>query len=109
MMSLSGLLIFMLVGFSAFALWWSLNSLKQLAFSQAARRCRESNVQILDSTISLKRLWWRRNDRGRIALWTLHEFEFSSTGARRYRGTVVMLGKRTELIDLEPHRITADE
>ncbi len=107
--SLNGLLIFTVLGFSAFSLWWSLNTLKQLAFTHATRRCKESGVQILDSSISLKRLWLRRNSRGRFSLWTQHEFEFSSTGARRYRGTVVMLGKRIDSIDLEPHQISHED
>ncbi len=86
MVELSGMLIFMIVFFTAYGSWWRLNKLKQIALFGAARRCKESGVQLLDSTISLKRLWFRRDDSMKLRIWASYEFEFASLGRHRYPG-----------------------
>ena len=105
MVTLSGMLAFMVVFFSVYGSWWRLNKLKQIALYGAAQRCQESGVQLLDGTISLKRLWFRRNDAMKLSIWAAYEFEFASLGRHRYRGCIVLLGEKILSIEMEPHVI----
>jgi len=71
----------------------------------AHKRCDEKQVQLLDETIYLRRLWFKRNDQGKLSLWRSFYFEFTVTGGDRYFGRVVMLGSRITRVELDPHRL----
>lgn len=78
---------------------------RDIAFAAAQRHCKEMDVQMLDQSVYLRRLWVKRNARGALTLWRAFYFEFTSTGEDRYLGRVVMLGRRVEAVQLEPHRV----
>lgn|SRR5690606_21948122 len=78
---------------------------KDIAFAAAQRHCREMDVQMLDQSVYLRRLWFKRNARGHLSLWRAFYFEFTATGADRYSGRVILLGRRVEAVQLEPHRV----
>ena len=78
---------------------------KDLAFRAAERHCREMDVQMLDQSVYLRKLWLKRNSRGALCLWRAFYFEFTSTGEDRYSGRVVMLSRRIEGVQLDPHRV----
>lgn len=102
--SLTDLLIALLL-LSALALWWSGQGARQLALGATRRYCDRMDVQLLDETVALRGVWLKRDDRGNVRVWRSYNFEFSSTGNERYSGRVVMLGRRIELIQLDPHRL----
>jgi hypothetical protein len=54
----------------------------------------------------LRRIWFRRDERGQLKSWRLYEFEFASTVNERYKGRAVTLGNRVMDITLEPYRET---
>lgn len=85
--------------------WWRALQTKDLAFAAAVRHCREMDVQMLDQSVYLRRLWFKRNSSGALSLWRAFYFEFTSTGEDRYSGRVIMLGRRIEAIQLDPHRV----
>jgi|SRR5690606_21992318 len=79
---------------------------KEQAFAAAQRHCQTMQVQLLDQSVYLRRLWFKRNERGHLLLWRAFYFEFTAVGDDRYLGRVVMLGNRVSEVQLEPHRVS---
>lgn len=79
---------------------------KEQALRAAERHCEVMQVQLLDQTVYLRRLWLRRNQHGQLCLWRAFYFEFTMMGEDRYVGRVIMLGKRVNEVQLEPHRVS---
>ena len=100
-MSFSFLLGFLLV--TGIGLWFWRDSLgaREQAHAASTRACRLSNVQLLDDTVALERLWWRRDRDGRLKLERLYVFEFTDTGQRRQVGSVLLVGWRVEVLHME--------
>ncbi len=90
--------------------FWS-NSLKarELAFLVAKRHCQQMNVQLLDEYVALNGLWLKKDGAGKTRAWRSYLFEFSSTGNERYNGKVILLGRKTLSIQLDPHIIEDDD
>ncbi|WP_341936668.1 DUF3301 domain-containing protein [Marinimicrobium sp. C2-29] len=84
---------------------WRAFQAKDLAFAAARRHCDEMEVQMLDQSVYLRRLWIKRDSRGRPGLWRAFYFEFTVTGGDRYFGRVLMLGRHIQGVELEPHRL----
>ncbi len=90
-------------GFIA-ALWYKNLAYKDLAYKSALQFCREADVQLLDQTIVLRAIrpvklsqqWFLRRH---------YQFEFTSTGADRYKGNITLLGKSVADIQLAAHRL----
>ncbi len=72
--------------------WWDSLKVREQAIKLALHACQDAQVQLLDHTVALKKIWLGRNRRGRVALLRFYEFEFSSTGTERRKGRVVVLG-----------------
>lgn len=96
--TLIGILIVMGAG-----LWFWRDSLgaREQARAASAHACRQSNLQLLDDTVALERLWMRRDRDGRLKLERLYLFEFTDTGQRRQVGSVLLVGWRVEVLHLE--------
>ncbi len=86
--------------------WWSAQRIKETAFRAANKACKEVELQLLDQSISLRALWLKRDEDGQIKIWRRYVFEFSSTGADRYSGRVIMLGRKITNVELPPHRLS---
>lgn len=84
--------------------WWRGHAVRELALTATRNHCRRFEVQLLDETVVLRRMRPVRSGSG-LRLRRIFEFEFTSTGDERYRGWTVMLGRRLESIDLQPHRL----
>ncbi|MGU9957791.1 MAG: DUF3301 domain-containing protein [Arenicellales bacterium WSBS_2016_MAG_OTU3] len=90
---------------AAAVIWWKMKGVKDKAVVVCKDYCKKIDVQMLDESVVLRALWYKRNDYGKLKLWRKYAFEFSSTGEQRYRGMLVMLGGVVELIEVEPHRL----
>lgn len=84
-------------------LWFWRDSLgaREQARAASARACQQSNVQLLDDTVALERLWPRRDHHGRLKWERLYVFEFTDTGHRRQTGSVLLVGWRVEVVQME--------
>jgi hypothetical protein len=96
----------LLIGFFALSgvgLWFWRDSLgaREQARAASSRACRQSDVQLLDDTVALERLWWRRDRDGRLRLERLYLFEFTDTGLIRRTGSVLLVGWRVEVLRME--------
>lgn len=84
--------------------WWHDQGMRQLVLHTCTRYCKDRDIQLLDQSVSLRRLWLRRDEWGRLRFWRLYEFEFASPENDRYRGQAVTLGRRVLDISLETRR-----
>jgi len=84
---------------------WRAFQAKDLALAAALRHCAQMEVQMLDQSVYLRRIWIKRNRRGHPGLWRAFYFEFTVTGGDRYFGRVLMLGRYIDHVELEPHRL----
>lgn len=101
-MSLS-LLFWFTCAVALVSFWWQSDKIKSLAMSQVLNYCREQNLQLLDQTMVLRGVWPQRGRDDGIRLRRRYSFEFTSTGEERYNGTVEMLGRKLQRLELAPH------
>src|SRR5690606_18838156 len=104
MLNLSALFWLLLMALGGYY-WHRALLAKEQAVSAAQRHCNPMQVQLLDRSAYLRRIWWRRSARGHLCLWRAFYFEFTAVGNDRYLGRVIMLGSRVSEVQLEPHRV----
>lgn len=87
-------LIFMFALIVLVAFWWDSRRCHEIVVQYCQRECNRQGVQLLDSTVSIQRLWWRRNQKGWLELCRVYVFEYSDDNdSRRQHGYVVLLGR----------------
>lgn len=94
---------FLLLGGGA---WFWLDSLtaRQLMISATKAACNSEGLQLLDDTVAIHRLSVRRDGDGVLRIHRIYDFEYSDTGNDRTSGSVVLLGKRVLVINLNLKR-----
>ena len=85
--------------------WWQSGVYKGRARELATAHCRQLGLQLLDQSMVIVGFWPQRDQDGRLVFRRRYEFEFSSTGDRRYRGTIVLHGLRLAAIELEAYKL----
>jgi hypothetical protein len=78
---------------------------KEIARREGRRACDDAEVHFLDDTVALGKLRLGRDRNGRLAIRREYRFEFTSDWSCRYKGKIVIAGKRVEDLTLEPYRI----
>lgn len=84
---------------SAAATWHRSLEIREAAFAQAQRSCRDAAVQLLDDTVAFQRL--RLELAGGPRLIWVYRFEYSDDRLSRRVGAVLMRGRRVEATILE--------
>lgn len=87
------------------ALWWHGQGVKAVALRLVKSYCDEHNIQLLDESLVLRKLWFGRNPQGVVNMQRTYYFEFTSTGEYRYRGTIVLLGYKLQSVDAQTHHL----
>ena len=100
-MSFSFLIGFLLVVGFGLLFWRDSLGAREQARAASSRACQRMGVQLLDDTVALERLWLRRDRDGRLKLERLYVFEFTDTGQRRQVGSVLLVGWRVEVLQME--------
>ncbi len=100
-----GTLFWLFVAGFAIWYWWRAKAIKDFVLQAARNYCKKMDVMLLDDTVYLRGLWFKRDETGRLRVWRRFLFEFTSTGEERYVGRVIMLGPRILHMELEPHRL----
>lgn len=108
MIDLGDLVVLTLATLAAIHFWRGYG-VREVALAATRRYCREHGLQLLDDSVALRALWFKRNPRGALCLWRAYYFEFASTGDERYPGKTVTLGKIVESIQVAPHRLPDKE
>ena len=71
---------------------------RELALQHARRACEEANIQLLDQSVSIRKLSLSKDNQGRWRVWRQYRFEYTSDGAARQKGHVIMLGMRPQAL-----------
>jgi hypothetical protein len=71
---------------------------RELALQAARRSCHKDGVQLLDESVSIRRISMSRDERGSWRVWRQYRFEYSVDGVERERGHVIMLGARVQAL-----------
>lgn len=85
--------------------WLRSRDLKQLAYEQAARHCKDLDLAILDESVALTGLKMTKNHLGKRCLARRYQFDFTADGEDRYQGHIILTGRKVLSIKLPPHRI----
>jgi len=81
--------------------WWDTMRARERAISLARQACERAGVQLLDETVSVKKLGVARGRSGTLQFQRFYEFNFSMTGGDRRGGTVVLLGLTQKYLVLD--------
>ena len=105
MWTLGDLFILILV-IAAVGIWVRHDRFRRRALALARQATEKADVQLLDQTVSLRRVGLARDDRGWPQLTRRFGFEFSKSGYDRFRGHVDFAGDRLADVELDlgdPH------
>jgi len=84
---------------------WKNTGIKRHALKMARAECAKHELQLLDESMVLRKIWLQRDAQGDLKIRRRYVFEFSSTGDRRYHGAIVLLGWRVIGVEFDAHRI----
>ncbi len=108
MFSLVKMLGLVLIGMGALY-WWQSGLFKGRARQLATEHCRQLDLQLLDQSMVITGFWPIRNSTGILVFRRRYQFEFSSTGDRRYRGELILEGMVLKSINLEAYKLPDSE
>ncbi len=74
--------------------WWSSAQSREIAVKLARGACSRCSVQLLDETVTLRKMRLQRNESGHMNIARWYRFEFSTSGQDRRDGIVGMLGSK---------------
>jgi hypothetical protein len=80
--------------------WHASMTAREHANAAAHEACQRLRLVMLDGTVALSRLWFRRDGDGRLRFERTYSFEYTDDGHRRVRGFVVALGARVTSVGL---------
>lgn len=81
-------------------LWFDSLKAREMAISATKAACTSEDLLLLDDTVAIRRISVRRDADGVVRLRRLYDFEYSDTGDDRSAGSVVILGSRVLVINL---------
>ena len=81
-------------------LWHDSLTAREAAVLATKAACRSEDLLLLDDTVAITRLNVDRDDDGVVRLRRVYGFEYSDTGNNRHAGSIVMLGSRVLVINL---------
>ena len=82
---------------------------REIALRAVKQHCQRHDLQLLDQSISIKAVWFKRDQAGNLRFWRSYKFEFSSTGVDRYQGLVILLGQVVTSVSFEAYRLPDDD
>jgi hypothetical protein len=91
-----GLLLLATLGW----LWYDSLNVRETAVAAAKAACHSENLLLLDDTVAIQRISLGRDSDGVMRLRRVYGFEFSDTGNDRISGSIVLLGSRVLVINL---------
>ena len=104
MFSLVNLLLLVAAGLGALY-WWQSGLFKGKARQLATEHCRQLGLQLLDQSMVITGFRPIRTSGGNLSFKRTYQFEFSSTGDRRYHGRLVLEGMTLKSIELEAYKL----
>jgi len=86
----------------ALGAWFWFDSMRahEVAVRYCKKMCEKEGWIYLDQAVVLKKLWPKRNGRGRIQWRREYAFDYSTIGGDRQVGLVVMLGASVQQLNM---------
>jgi len=81
-------------------LWYDSLDAREKAVAAAKSACASEDLLLLDDTVAIARLSLGRDGDGVVRIRRIYDFEYSDTGNDRSAGSIVMLGHRVLVINL---------
>jgi len=100
---MTGFWLLLVLGLSVWA-WYASLRAREFATGIAFETCRRQNLQLLDATVALQHARFRRDPGGRLELQRVYQFEYSTDGATRERGFIILSGRQVQSIGLAAPR-----
>ena len=75
-------------------IWFESLRVRELVIKHCNHLCRETNLQLLDQTVSLVSLSLKRANSGNMSVFRKYQFEVSGNGVDRFSGYISLLGSR---------------
>ena len=74
------------------AFWYTSAKVQELALAAARELCRRRHWQLLDDTVSLRKIGLARGQNGRVQCRRQYQFSYTASESERCEATIVMLG-----------------
>jgi hypothetical protein len=84
--------------------WHASMSARERANGAAREACERLRLVMLDGTVSIVRMWFRRDLAGRLRIERTYGFESTDDGYRRMKGFIVTLGPTVTSVGLAAAR-----
>lgn len=97
---MNDLLIILLIACSV-GLFFFYSRIREAAYQAAEKVCQDSGVQNLDGYVALKKIYFGRNPENKLRLLMRYQFEFATTGSKRYLGHIIMQSKHPIIVEME--------
>ncbi len=97
---MDNLLIILLIAL-AIGLYFYNSRVRESAYREALKACQESGVQYLDGYVALRKIYFDRTPENKLRLLKRYQFEFATTGSKRYLGHIIMQGKHPIIVEME--------
>ncbi len=85
----------------AIGLYFYNSRIRESAHRAAINACKEYGVQNLDGYVSLKKIYFGRTPENKLRFLKRYQFEFATTGSRRYIGHIIMQGNHPIIVEME--------
>lgn len=99
-MSIDPLVVIAIIVLGLIWFWHASMTARENANGAAREACERLRLVMLDGTVSIARLWLKRDLDGRLRVERTYGFEYTDDGLRRLRGFVVTLGPRIVSVGL---------
>lgn len=96
LLDILGLLLLVGVGW----LWYDSLNVRETAIVATKSACSSEGLLLLDDTVAIQRLSLGRDGDGVMRLRRIYSFEYTDTGNDRSPGSIVLLGDRVLVINL---------
>ncbi|NKB37421.1 MAG: DUF3301 domain-containing protein [Gammaproteobacteria bacterium] len=73
-------------------IWFEILRIRELVIRHCKRLCQEANLQLLDQTVALSSLSFKRGGNGMLLLQRVYCFEVSENGVERLAGFITLRG-----------------
>ena len=94
--------IFLLLIVAVVWFWYESAQVREQVVKAARNACERQGLQLLDETVLLKQLRFRRDRSGRVRLLREFRFEFGASDGARYQGRLLFFAGRVTELDLLP-------
>ena len=87
--------------FGGMLFWYRLREMRRYALSLVRRYCDQHQIQLLNDTVSFKRLWLMTQPR--LLIGRCYEFEFTADTLHRHKGWLYLQGLKVDRIETETY------